>query len=190
VRLFGLPDIFRFLPVIFVILVLCGCPKPAIQRQMSSPRQQPKPAVPVADSGEKEGEQVESKKENSRGLEKTRQIRQEKAETENQTAETADASTASDAENNPEEGPVEKSRDLGPPLVDNPETLKKLHPVYPVWIDNENKQVVMLGEICQTNVPLEMFACPRGTKEHESIVEVPTESYIVHSGLLAGGAMA
>ena len=88
------------------------------------------------------------------------------------------------------EEPMEKPRDLGPPLVDHPETLKKLHPVYPVWIDMDNKQVVMVGEICQTNVPLEMFACLRGTKEHESIVAVPTEAFIVHGALLRVGAKA
>jgi hypothetical protein len=96
----------------------------------------------------------------------------------------------SQSEGNASEEPAEKPRDLGPPLVDHPENLKKLHPIYPVWIDQENKQVIMVGEICQTSVPLEMFACLRGTKEHESIVAVPTEAFIVHGALLAIGAKA
>jgi hypothetical protein len=33
-----------------------------------------------------------------------------------------------------------------------------------------------------------MFACPKGTKEHESIVSLNTRSYLVHTGLLAIGA--
>jgi hypothetical protein len=35
-----------------------------------------------------------------------------------------------------------------------------------------------------------MFACLRGTKEHESIVSVPTRAYVVHAALLAAGAEA
>jgi hypothetical protein len=33
-----------------------------------------------------------------------------------------------------------------------------------------------------------MFACPRGTKEHEAIVAADTKAYAVHAGLLAVGA--
>ena len=77
---------------------------------------------------------------------------------------------------------------LGPPLVENVDKLKKMHPVFPVWIDKENKQVILEGAICQTNAPLEMFAVPSGTKEHEAIVAVPSEAYVVHAALLAVGA--
>ena len=74
------------------------------------------------------------------------------------------------------------------PLVDNPDSLERLHPFYPVWIDRDRKSVVMVGEVCQTRVPLELFACLRGSKEHESIVVVDTKAYVVHAGLLATGA--
>jgi hypothetical protein len=77
---------------------------------------------------------------------------------------------------------------LGPPLVENVEKLTKPHPSYPVWIDKEKKQVIMLGSVCQTNAPLEMFAVPSGTKEHEGILAIPTEAFIVHASLLAIGA--
>ena len=53
---------------------------------------------------------------------------------------------------------MEKPRDLGPPLVDNPENLTKLHPDYPVWIDKENKQVILIGSVCRADYPLEFFA--------------------------------
>lgn len=66
--------------------------------------------------------------------------------------------------------------------------LKRLSPEYPVWIDPLRKRVVMVGEICLREGPLEMFACLKGTKEHESIVAVPTKAQIVHAGLLAIGA--
>lgn len=153
-----LSRVFRFLPMIVGCLILCGCPKPAAEHQTTPPREQPDSTIAATDNKEMEAPEAEAAKEKS------------------------------PAENNLSEESGELPRDLGPPLVDHPENLKKLHPIYPVWIDTDNKQVVIVGEICQTNVPLEMFACPRGTKEHESIVSVPTEAFIVHSALLAIGA--
>lgn len=56
-----------------------------------------------------------------------------------------------------------------------------------IWLDAENHQVVIDGEICLTRRMLEMFACPKATKEHESIVAVATKAYIAHTALLAAG---
>ncbi len=78
--------------------------------------------------------------------------------------------------------------ELGAPLVDDADKLVRLDQVYPVWSDPKNKRVVMVGEVCKRNGPLEMFACLRRTKEHESIVVVDTKAQIVHAGLLAVGA--
>ncbi len=75
--------------------------------------------------------------------------------------------------------------DLGPPLVDDPENLQKLDPVDPVWITKDRKSVVVQGQICQTQAPLETFACLRGTKEHESVVVVHSAAKVIHVGLLA-----
>ncbi len=80
--------------------------------------------------------------------------------------------------------------DMGLPLVDNLARMKKLAPNYPVWLDIANKRVVMVGRVCKREVPLEMFACLRGTKEHESVVSVPTKAFFVHAALLAIGAKA
>ena len=77
---------------------------------------------------------------------------------------------------------------LPPPLVDDPESLQRLHPAYPVWIDPQRKHVLMVGRICQRRAPLELFACLRGSKEHESVVAVDTKAYVVHAGLLATDA--
>lgn len=98
----------------------------------------------------------------------------------------ADAQTdaAEEMPTDSEAGP----RDLGPPLVDNRAALAQLHPTYPVWFDKEHKSVVMLGEVCQRRMSLELFACLKGSKEHESIVSVPAQAYVVHAGLLAAGA--
>ncbi|MCS7306447.1 MAG: YdjY domain-containing protein [Thermoguttaceae bacterium] len=78
--------------------------------------------------------------------------------------------------------------ELGPPLVENADKLIRLHPIFPVWADRDQKRIVMVGEVCKREGMLEMFACPRRTKEHESIVVVDTSAQIVHAGLLAVGA--
>ncbi|MEX2113942.1 MAG: YdjY domain-containing protein [Pirellulales bacterium] len=74
------------------------------------------------------------------------------------------------------------------PLSKDPPGMKRLMPEYDVWIDPKNKRVVMDGTVVLREGQLEMFACPRGTKEHESIVAVDTKAYAVHAGLLAVGA--
>jgi hypothetical protein len=79
---------------------------------------------------------------------------------------------------------------LGEPQVEHPEELKRADPLYPLWIAPKRHQVVMLGEICQTEAPLEMFACTRGTKEHEAILSVPLKAFMAHAALLGVGAEA
>jgi hypothetical protein len=58
-----------------------------------------------------------------------------------------------------------------------------------VWIDTKRKLVVVDGEVAVREGFLEMFACPQGTKEHESVVAVYSKAYVVHTGLLAVGAV-
>ena len=65
--------------------------------------------------------------------------------------------------------------------------LRKL-PEGNVWIDLEKKLVVIDGQICLSKGPLEMFACPPNTKEHESVVQADAKSFIVHTALLMVGA--
>lgn len=68
--------------------------------------------------------------------------------------------------------------------------LFRLHPKAPIWLEKKagRKRVVMVGRICLREGQLEMFACTRGTKEHESVVSVPVEANVIHSALLAAGA--
>ena len=56
------------------------------------------------------------------------------------------------------------------------------------WIDLPGKRVIVDGEICLREGPLEMFACPRRTKEHESIVAVHSRMLEIHAALLRLGA--
>lgn len=67
--------------------------------------------------------------------------------------------------------------------------LRRLVPDYEVWIDPAQKQVLMTGKIVLRRGPLELFACLKNSKEHESIVAVDTKAYIVHAALLAIGAV-
>ena len=80
-----------------------------------------------------------------------------------------------------------KSKAWGEPLVDHAEQLKRLDPAAHVWVDRQQKQVVLMGETCQADYPLEFFATLHG-REYESIVVVDAKPRLVHAGLLALGA--
>ena len=69
-----------------------------------------------------------------------------------------------------------------------PEGLLKLAKDAQLWIDLKNKLVVVDGEIAMRRGQLEMFACPKGTKEHESVIAIHGKAQYVHAGLLALGA--
>jgi len=58
-----------------------------------------------------------------------------------------------------------------------------------IWIHRDEQAVIVDGYVCQKNAPLEMFACPIGTKEHESVVAVFAKSRFVHASLLAVGGV-
>ena len=82
----------------------------------------------------------------------------------------------------------EKKEETKLPRIEDPKGLKRLVPDADVWFDVKNKQVVLSGKVCQRDALLEMFACPAGTKEHESIIGVKAKAQIVHAALLAAGA--
>jgi hypothetical protein len=76
------------------------------------------------------------------------------------------------------------------PAFPDPPGARRLSPRYPVWVDLKEKAVVVDGQISLTKGMLEMFACTRNTKEHESIVSADTKAFLVHTGLLSVGAEA
>ena len=57
-----------------------------------------------------------------------------------------------------------------------------------IWIDKQTTHVLVGGQVVSREAPLEMFACPRQTKEYESVVAVNTKAGTVHAALLAVGA--
>jgi hypothetical protein len=70
----------------------------------------------------------------------------------------------------------------------NPPGTKRLTPEYEAWIDPKNKRVIVDGIVCLREGQLEMFACLKGTKEHESIIAIDCKAYLIHAALLAVGA--
>ncbi|MEX2142569.1 MAG: YdjY domain-containing protein [Pirellulales bacterium] len=79
------------------------------------------------------------------------------------------------------------ANEVKPPPADKT-ALQHLSPDSAVWLDKQNKRLIVEGEVCLTRGLLEMFACPKDSKEHESIVAVQGKAYVVHAGLLALGA--
>lgn len=82
------------------------------------------------------------------------------------------------------EDPMEKVRDL---LADPPGA-KRLSKNSSLWIDVKQKRIYVDGYVAIRDGHLEMFACPAGTKEHESIVATLAKADEVHAALLAIGA--
>jgi len=66
--------------------------------------------------------------------------------------------------------------------------LRKLSEKNDVWLDTKRNAIVVDGQVCLTQGQLEMFACPKGTKEHEAVVALNCLAEEVHAGLLAVGA--
>lgn len=72
--------------------------------------------------------------------------------------------------------------------IPEPPGLKRLHPGSDVWVDTKQKRVVVGARVCLREGPLEMFACKLNSKEHESVIHVRTEAYVLHAALLTVGA--
>lgn len=72
-------------------------------------------------------------------------------------------------------------------LTPDPPGLTRLAKDSPLWIDLKRKLVVLDGEVVLREGTLEMFACPKGTKEHESVIVVQCKPHFVHTALLALG---
>lgn len=75
-------------------------------------------------------------------------------------------------------------------IYPDPPGLRRLSPEFNVWSDPVNKELVMVSEVVLREGGLELFACLKNTKEHEAIVAIDTQAFLVHAGLLALGAEA
>jgi len=79
-----------------------------------------------------------------------------------------------------------RAQSPGGPADRHPD-LKRLAPREEVWVDPARRQVIVGGRIALAAGPIEFFACPAGTKEHESIVATLASARAVHAALLATG---
>ena len=70
--------------------------------------------------------------------------------------------------------------------IDIPKSWKRMGKNH-IWADKARKQVIVRGAICMNDGLLEMFACPRDTKEHEAIISVHAKASEIHAVLLAFG---
>jgi hypothetical protein len=57
-----------------------------------------------------------------------------------------------------------------------------------VWVNRKQKRIYADGYVAMREGALEMFACPTGSKEHESAVATLARSRELHAALLAVGA--
>lgn len=57
-----------------------------------------------------------------------------------------------------------------------------------LWVDQKKQRVYFDGYVAMRSGPLEMLACPAGSKEHESVIATLPKSSEVHAALLAVGA--
>lgn len=57
-----------------------------------------------------------------------------------------------------------------------------------VLLDVDGKRLLLKTKVCLREGVLEMFCCLKQTKEHESILSIDSEAYVIHTGLLALGA--
>jgi hypothetical protein len=99
---------------------------------------------------------------------------------------------ADGADPQPEELPTYEAtnpiQDAAEKAFAEPKGMKRLSPESNLWVDVKTGQLVTDGYVAMVQGPLEMFACPAGTKEHESVVSILAKAREVHAGLLAIGA--
>ena len=57
-----------------------------------------------------------------------------------------------------------------------------------VLLDAANKKLILKANVCLRAGLLEMLLCRSQTKEHEAILTLKSEAYVMHAGLLALGA--
>jgi hypothetical protein len=96
--------------------------------------------------------------------------------------------SADDPAASAEPGEASSAKPPAPVKLPEPKGAVRLSPEYDVWVDPEEKSVIIDGQVSLREGMLEMFACTRNTKEHESIVSANTKAFIVHAALVRLGA--
>jgi hypothetical protein len=100
----------------------------------------------------------------------------------------ADAPAATATETQTAESAKSQAADTPKHMLPEVKGAKRLDPKSEVWVDKERGVVIVDGAVSLRRGLLEMFACPRRTKEHESVVAVNAKAFLVHVGLISVGA--
>jgi hypothetical protein len=80
--------------------------------------------------------------------------------------------------------PIVLSEDLQK-LVDSGTAM---NPQKTVFLDKKNNRVLLTSRVCLREGLLEMLLCKAKTKEHESVITIDSDAFIIHGALLALGA--
>lgn len=59
-----------------------------------------------------------------------------------------------------------------------------LNPSGTVKLDKANQRLLVTAQVCLREGVLEMLACKKQTKEHESILAIDADAFVIHTGLL------
>jgi hypothetical protein len=92
------------------------------------------------------------------------------------------------ADEEPSEPAEQFDEPVEPPKLPPPEGAEAMPKPNRTWIDVDEGVVIVDGYVSVREGMLEMFACPVGTKEYESVVAVYSWAKVVHAALLAVGA--
>lgn len=95
----------------------------------------------------------------------------------------ASDNTKADEKKTTETAPTEKRADASKSKQPVP-----LNAQGTVLIDVPGKRLLLKSKVCLREGVLEMFACRKQSKEHESVVAIDSEAFVIHTGLLALGA--
>lgn len=87
-------------------------------------------------------------------------------------------SSASDDQNDQEKV------DPASPTIEIGKNWTRLSPTREIWADKKAGHVMFAGHICLNDGALEMFVCPAGTKEHESVIAAACDAQEVHMALM------
>lgn len=99
-----------------------------------------------------------------------------------------DLKAAANADADDDEEKIEFIDEIAKRAFGPPPQAKRISKQSNLWVDTLRKRVYVDGYVAVDRGQLEMFGCPSGTKEHESVVGLLAKSDEVHAALLAVGA--
>ena len=96
----------------------------------------------------------------------------------------SDPESKSETDSKSETKSDQAEKELAKPTIEIGDNWTRLSDEREVWIDKKAKKVMFAGRVCLNDGQLEMFICPRGTKEHESVISASAQSSEIHLALL------